>query len=298
MTTLGEIGEDELIRRLTRGLAGAPGLLVGPGDDCAVWHEPGGQAMLLKTDAIVEGVHFLPEAAPAAVGWKAIARVASDMAAMGGYPEAFLVTIGLRADLPVAWVEDLYAGIGRALQACGGVLAGGETTAVPGGAAMFLSVAATGRTAGHQPVLRSTGTPGDLLAVTGTLGGTLAGKHLDFEPRLAQGAWLARHGARAMMDLSDGLGRDLPRLAAASGCGWRLDEARVPCAPGCTIAAALGDGEDYELLVALPPERAAQVLAEWPGEFPRVPLTIVGELTAAACAAAPAQAGWEHFRRG
>jgi thiamine-monophosphate kinase len=159
MKTLRDIGEDELIRTLVAGFGGSPELRVGPGDDCAVWQAPGAPAWLLKTDAIVEGIHFLPEARPEAVGWKAIARVASDMAAMGGRPEGYLVTVALRPDLAVSWVEALYAGMREAMRVCGGVLAGGETTAVPATGAVVISVAATGRVAG-EPVLRSTGRPG------------------------------------------------------------------------------------------------------------------------------------------
>ena len=104
-------------------------------------------------------------------------------------------------------------------------------------------------------VLRSGGRPGDALFVTGLLGGSLAGKHLDFTPRLAEARWLTQHfHLRAMMDLSDGLGADLPRLAAASGCGFELGE--IPCTPGCSRDSALGDGEDFELLFAAGPRDA------------------------------------------
>jgi thiamine-monophosphate kinase len=295
MKKLSDIGEDELIVRLVSGFAGDDKLVVGPGDDCAVWDDGAGPLLLLKTDAIVEGIHFLPAADPAAIGWKAIARVASDMAAMGGAPETYLVTVALRADLAVSWVEGLYAGMGRAMRECGGVLVGGETTAVPPGSAVVVSVAATGRVARGMAVLRSTGRPGDIVAVTGELGGSIAGKHLSFTPRLAAGRWLALHGASAMMDLSDGLGRDLPRLAAASGCGWELDEASLPRSAGSSVAGALGDGEDYELLVTLPPEGLEGLLAKWSGEFPDLRLTAVGRLTAEVGRLDRA-AGWEHFR--
>lgn len=295
MKVLSDIGEDELIRRMVAGFDTRNELVVGPGDDCAVWDDGGGRLLLLKTDALVEGVHFVPAADAASVGWKAIARVASDMAAMGGAPEAYLITVALRADVAVSWVEGLYAGMRRAMGACGGVLAGGETTGVPAGSAVVISVAATGRVSRGRAVLRSTGRPGDVVAVTGELGGSITGKHLNFIPRLTAGSWLAEHGVSAMMDISDGLGSDLPRLAAASGCGWVLDEASLPRTAGCSVAAALGDGEDYELLVTVPPETFERLLPAWAVEFPDLALTPVGRLTAEPARVNPS-AGWEHFR--
>jgi len=295
MKKLSEIGEDELIRRLVAGFGTSKHLVVGPGDDCAVWDEGREWLLLMKTDALVEGIHFLPGADPLAVGWKAIARVASDMAAMGGEPEAYLVSVALRADLPVSWVEGLYAGMRRAMEACGGVLAGGETSAVPDGSALVITVAAMGKVGRGMAVLRSTGRPGDVVAVTGELGGSLAGKHLNFIPRLAQGKWLAQRGATAMMDISDGLGRDLPRMAAASGCGWVLDEASLPRTLGSSVPEALNDGEDYELLVTLPADGLGDLQRAWRAEFPGLRLTAVGHLTAERAAADPAT-GWEHFR--
>jgi thiamine-monophosphate kinase len=118
-----------------------------------------------------------------------------------------------------------------------------------------------------------------MLFVTGRLGGSLAGRHLDFRPRLAEARWLVSHfQPHAMMDLSDGLAADLPRLAAASGCGYAIEESRLPCAPGCTAAQAMADGEDYELLFALAPRTAAALEAAWKQRFPRLRLTRIGTL--------------------
>ncbi len=126
-------------------------------------------------------------------------------------------------------------------------------------------------------ILRSGGRPGDLLLVTGTLGGSLSGKHLDFHPRLAEARWLTRQfRLRAMMDLSDGLASDLPRLAAASGCGYEIT-APLPTAPGISQQAAWQDGEDFELLFALAPNDARRLLKSWP--FDSLPLTAIGHLT-------------------
>jgi thiamine-monophosphate kinase len=121
-----------------------------------------------------------------------------------------------------------------------------------------------------------------LLFVTGRLGGSGRGRHLTFEPRLEQGQWLARHFAvHAMMDLSDGLGADLPRLARASGCGYHLDEAALPLEAGCTVTQGISEGEDYELLFALAPRDAERLQILWPRKFPGLDVTEIGALTGA-----------------
>lgn len=300
MKTLRDIGEDALIDRLTALVPLPTAAAEGPGDDCAVV-DPGPQSptlLLLKTDALAGGVHFLLDADPAAVGWKAVARVVSDFAAMGGKPERFLITVALPVETEIRWVEQLYQGIGRCLRAFGAVLAGGETSRVPQGSAPVISVAATGSVAREHLVLRSTGRPGDVLFVTGTLGGSLRGKHLDFTPRIREAGWLAsRNVLSAMMDLSDGLAKDLPRLAAASGCGYRLDAASLPLTDGCATAHALNDGEDFELLFAARPEAVETLLTEWPATFPDLPLTVIGALLPAG-EGDHLTGGWDHFGGG
>lgn len=297
MMTLSDIGEDALIQRLTRRLPLDPDPLAGPGDDCAVIDDnPASPTLrLLKTDALVEQVHFLPTTPPRAVGWKAIARVVSDFAAMGGQPEHFLITLALRPATPVAWVEDLYDGMGDCLRAFGGVLAGGETSSVPAGSAAVIVVAATGTVRRGALTLRSTARPGDGILVTGTLGGAQGGRHLSFTPRLREAAWLvSNHKPSAMMDLSDGLAKDLPRLAAASGCGVRLERDRLPITPGCSLAQALGDGEDFELLFTCPAAAMPALIEAWPAAFADVPLTCIGHLVEPS-AGEILTGGWDHF---
>jgi len=292
---LHEIGEDALVARLLEVAGGAGGeLRVGPGDDCAVVERGPGPLELLKTDAIVEGVHFEKTAVASAIGWKAVARVFSDIAAMGGRPREVLVTIALRRDEELARVEGIYRGIRRCLERFGASLAGGETVSVPASAPMMLSVAATGTVTRKALVLRSGGRPGDVLAVSGRLGGSIRGHHLKFMPRVEEAGWLAsRFRLHAMMDLSDGLAADLPRLARASGCGFELDPAAVPRRRGCTLAQALGDGEDYELLVALPARSWERIAAAWRGKFPRIPLSRIGRLIKGETGGATG--GWDHF---
>ena len=299
MTTLRDISEDALIARLVSLVPRDEQPAAGPGDDCAVIDPgPGHDTLqLLKTDALVGRVHFLPDTPARSVGWKAAARVVSDFAAMGGVPERFLVTVALPADTALSWVEDLYRGIGDCLRTYGAVLAGGETSRVPPGCVPVISIAATGSVRRPHLVLRSTARPGHALLVTGTLGGSGLTKHLAFTPRIGEAGWLvARFKPTAMMDLSDGLARDLPRLAAASGCGFVLDACGLPMTPGCDIAQALGDGEDFELLFTLEPERVAALLTAWAVEFPELPLTVIGRMVEAG-AGDVLTGGWDHFRQ-
>jgi thiamine-monophosphate kinase len=293
--TLRDIGEDALIRRLVALVPRPAAPAAGPGDDCAVI-DPGPHSptlLLLKTDALVETIHFLPDTPPRAVGWKAVARVISDFAAMGGRPAEFLITLALAPETPVAWVEDLYRGIGDCLEKFGGSVAGGETSGAPAGAAAVISIAATGQVRRENHILRSTARPGDLLLATGLLGGSIHGKHLGFSPRLEEAEWLVENfKPTAMMDLSDGLAKDLARMAQASGCGFVIDAASLPVTPGCSPAQALGDGEDFELLLAIAPGELAGLLANWP--FPALPLTLVGRMVEPGRGDS-LDGGWEHF---
>ncbi|MEP2777173.1 MAG: thiamine-phosphate kinase [Luteolibacter sp.] len=291
MKRLSDIGEDALIRRLIA-LVPSGESAAGPGDDCALVDDGGERMVLLKTDALVEGVHFLMDAEARAVGWKAVARVISDFAAMGGIAERFLVTVALPGSMQIGWIEDFYRGMGDCMKAHGGVLAGGETCRVPEGSAAVISVAASGSVERGKAVLRSGGKPGDELWVTGRLGGSLAGKHLSFTPRVKEAQWLVEHfKPTAMMDLSDGLAKDLARMALASGCGFRLETELLPMTAGCSIAQALGDGEDFELLLAAP---AGMDAAGWQECFPDLELTRIGVLVAQG-EGDDLVGGWDHF---
>ena len=299
MTTLRDIGEDALIERLIALVPLDPNPLAGPGDDCAVIDPgpPSTSLQLLKTDALVGHVHFLPDTPARSVGWKSVARVVSDFAAMGGKPERFLVTVALPAETRTDWVEDLYRGIGDCLNAFDAVLAGGETSSVPAGSAPVISIAATGSVRREHLVLRSTGNPGQTLLVTGTLGGSFGGKHLDFTPRIKETSWLVlNYKPAAMMDLSDGLAKDLPRLAAASGCGFVIDKSALPVSAGSSIAQALGDGEDFEILLSIDSDRVANLLGAWSTEFPDLPLTVIGHLVEPGTGES-LSGGWDHFTK-
>ena len=273
--SLRALGEDGLLHLLTGKWKPKPGLvLTGVGDDCAVLRGAGRNHFLLfKTDAVVEGVHFTAKTPPESIGRKAAARALSDIAAMGGVPLAAVITLGLPAGESPRRVSAIYRGLEKAARRYAVALVGGETTQA---AQLFLSVALLGESRGYRPVLRSGARAGDRIFVTGRLGGAQAGHHLTFVPRLAEGRWLARKGlASALMDLSDGLGADLPRLARASGVSFHLDEDAIPRSRGATIHAAVNDGEDYELLFTVRPARVAALKKMWPF---RTPLHCIGVL--------------------
>jgi len=276
---LAGMGEDALVAALLRGLPDGPEVIRGPGDDCAVIGAPRAKTWrLLKTDCVIETVHFLPGENPRRIGWKALARAISDIAAMGGRPEHALVTLALPGSETLKRATGIYAGLRQCAKAYGVTIVGGETARSPG--PLFLSIALTGSVERRHCVFRSGGMPGDLLFVTGRLGGSIKGRHLTFRPRVEQAQWLAGHlRVHAMMDLSDGLGTDLPRLALASGCGCHIEPSALPLHAGCTAKQALSDGEDYELLFAIPPRDATRLRTLWSRKFPSLGLTEIGALT-------------------
>jgi thiamine-monophosphate kinase len=274
--SLSALGEKGLLHVLTGGWKTNPTqVLTGVGDDCAVLRGKGSNHFLLfKTDAIVEGVHFTAKAKPAEIGRKALTRNLSDLAAMGATPLAAVITLGLPANESVARLTAIYRGMETVAKKYRLNLVGGETTRA---AQLFLSVALLGECQGYRPVLRSGAQAGDFIYVTGRLGATQKRHHLVFEPRLAEGQWLARNKqASSMMDLSDGLGADLPRMAEASGVSFYLDPDAVPRAPGATVKAALTDGEDYELLFTVSPSHAKTLKKKWPFA---TPLHCIGVIT-------------------
>ena len=273
---LSELGEDEVVRGLTHGLKLDHRVILGPGDDCAVVRTVG-NFQLLKSDCVIEGIHFLPDTDPVWVGWKAMCRSISDVASMGGLPLDALVTVAIRSDADFEWLKKLYKGLRKAASVYRVNLVGGETAKSPG--PVFLSVSLTGTAENGKYVSRSGGKRGDWLFVTGKLGGSIGGKHLRFSPRVKEARWLvSRFPIHAMMDLSDGLGSDLPRLAAASGLGFEVDLGDLPLSKGCSAENALRDGEDYELLFAVPQGIKSRLQTAWTKAFPRLQLTAVGRL--------------------
>ena len=286
------MNEFELIHRLTRSLPTNPSVVVGAGDDCAVLDAGIPDRLLLfKTDAVVEGVHFTPETAPEKIGHKALGRCLSDIAAMAGTPTAALVTIGLPGTFSPEFVEAIYAGLNALARRHQVAVVGGETTTNPGG--IFISIALLGWVPRGKGVLRSGAEVGDAIFVTGELGGSLAGRHLDFEPRLAEARWLAQHfSLHAMLDVSDGLAGDLRHILTASRVGAELLASAIPIsrearraakagsAAKPPLVAALSDGEDFELLFTVSSRDAVPVLDAWKKQFPGLALTCIGKIKA------------------
>jgi thiamine-monophosphate kinase len=302
MKTLRDIGEFGLIRRLCRRIPLA-------GDDCAVLPSPDRRKWLLFTcDPVVEGIHYLPDTPPRQLGWKAMARNLSDIAAMAGLPRWAVVSIGLRPATPVRYVDELYGGLHAAARRFGCRIVGGDTTQVR--RHQFVVVALLGEVEKNRLTRRRGAKPGDAVLVTGTLGGSLHGKHLRFIPRIAEARWLATHfPIHAMIDLSDGLASDLQRLVEANHhrIGFDIYAAELPIARAArgSLTAALHDGEDFELLFTIDPRHLRALRTRWARTF-ALPLTEIGQvvrapgqlhlITASGHRQALPAGGYNHFR--
>jgi thiamine-monophosphate kinase len=278
-------GEPDLLRELRARAARGPqaGLRLGIGDDCALIAPRRGEELAVTTDLSIAGRHFRLEwHPPEAVGHRALARGLSDLAAMGARPVAAFLSLGLPRELTRAagrktsssWMSRFLDGLLRLAGNHKVPLAGGDLSESPLAVADIVLVGAVPR---GRALLRSGARPGDLLYVTGTLGGAAAGlermkgagsgaarsakkaepalaPHLYPQPRVAQGMWLVRRGAAtAAIDLSDGLSTDLGHIGEESGVGAEIDALALPVAPGATLEQALHGGEDYELLFAARP---------------------------------------------
>jgi thiamine-monophosphate kinase len=296
--------EDTLVQRITKALASKarPSLTLGVGDDAALLQPRPSHQLILTCDWFLEGSHFLRDKHPAdSIGWKCLARAVSDVAAMGGEPQYFLLSLALPETHTGKWLDGFLKGLRRATRRLRCQLAGGDTTRSN---KILINITVVGEARAGRAVLRSGAKPGDLLFVSGRLGeadlglrslrsGRAAGqrnslwvkKHLYPEPRLALGQWLAaKRLATAMMDLSDGLSTDVSRLCAASQVGARIAIDKVPKAQailrkGRTSISltemALHGGDDYELLFTVRPNLAARV----PTSFRGLPLSCIGEIT-------------------
>jgi thiamine-monophosphate kinase len=297
------VREAQLIKLVHRTLPSAgPGLSVGIGDDAAVLRLEAGKEWVVTTDAFLENVHFLRGVhLPEAIGYKALARATSDIAAMGARARYFFLTVGLPEACTGAWLGGFLKGMGRAARRFGLALAGGDTSKYP----LFMaSLTMLGEVQRERAVLRSGAKPGDLLCVSGRLGEAELGlrlvlrkmhrrkgwtshlkKHFYPEPRLAVGEWLAaRRWATSMIDVSDGLSTDLGHLCKASGIGaavWapKIPVVKIPPEFGWLgldpLQLALDGGEDYELLFTVPKKFSGRL----PRKIKGVPVTVIGEIT-------------------
>jgi thiamine-monophosphate kinase len=295
--------ERPLVKRVGQKVPSRVGgeLRVGIGDDAAVLRLRGANDWVVSTDAFLEGVHFLAAHPPRMVGYKALARATSDIAAMGARPRYFFLNLALPSSRAGQWLDEFLRGMAQAAVRFGLVLAGGDTTKLQ---RIALNLTLLGEVKPGHAVLRSGARPGDLIAVSGRLGVAEFGlhlfqrglhkksgarelmkKHLQPEPRLALGQWLARSGvASAMIDISDGLSTDLAHLCEASGVGARIWAEKIPVLSKPAglrglgidpLRLALDGGDDYELLFTVPRRQAPRL----PKRFRGVPLTILGEVS-------------------
>lgn len=312
------LSEDSLISRLkgahTRDRRVRRSVRLGIGDDAALMRTRVGYEVILTCDWFLEGSHFIRDKHPAdSVGWKCLARALSDIAAMGGSPKCFLLNLALPVTCTGRWLDEFLVGLHRAARKFECPLVGGDTTC---SRHILVGITVVGEIAKDRAVLRSGARPGDLLFVSGSLGQAELGlaelraiksrpkslslakspaarlnaalqRHLYPEPRLALGRWLAHNRlATAMMDLSDGLSTDLPRLCSASRTGAEVhaDKILCPAAPTHRSSSArsidrlrlsLHGGDDYELLFTVSPAHRTRI----PASFHGVPLTQIGQTT-------------------
>jgi len=295
---LRDIGEDPLLGQLLARLSRSKDIVNSPGDDCAVVETRDRRMFLvLKTDCVVAGVHFLPTANAHDVGWKAMMRPLSDFAATSAVPQFALITLIAPEQTKVEWVNELYRGLRRAAKKFKVNIVGGETSSTPGPVAISVSV--VGFVERDRYVSRRGGKAGDDLFVTGRLGGAVKQKHLQFTPRIVESRWLTRNfPIHAMMDLSDGLGADLPRLARASRVGFAIEIENLPLARGAKIDDAISEGEDYELLFAISQRDRNGLEREWRKKFPKLRLTRIGFLSQLSTfKSQPLPRGYVHFQQ-
>ena len=278
MRSLRELGEDRLLAQILPQLKRNSRVVIGAGDDCAVVRFRGAREwLLLKSDCVVEGIHFVTASRAPAVGWKAMMRALSDFAAMSGVPQFALITVVIAGKKQITWVRKMYRGLNKAARYFDVAIVGGESSDTDGPTVIVVSVA--GFIEADRCILRSGGKPNDDLFVTGKLGGSIRRRHLNFVARIEEARWLtANFKVHAMMDLSDGLGADLPRLARASGLAFSIDERALPVSRGCTVQQAISDGEDYELLFAISRRDRARLERMWYRKFPKLELTRIGSL--------------------
>jgi thiamine-monophosphate kinase len=287
--SVASLGEERLITRIRRWLGDvSPPAPFGIGDDCAVL-SPNPRRQLVTTDPVIYGRHFDDAVPPDAVGRKLLKRNLSDLAAMGARPTAAVIALALDPRVRIRWLERFYRGLAAAARRFDVLIVGGDVAQGDGFLGAFLTL--FGEAAGPRIVPRTGARAGDWIYVTGTLGGSLLGRHWQFTPRLAEGAWLARRReVRAMMDVSDGLAKDLHALTPP-GTKPALDATAIPISSDARTRArrtgrtplqhALCDGEDYELVFAVghKADRASLVRA-WRRTFPRLRLSRIGQFVA------------------
>ena len=329
--------ESTLLERIQRavlsaGKRGNGSVRLGIGDDAAILRPRSGRELVVSSDFLIEGVHFLPKYPPKAIGYKAVARAVSDLAAMGAEPLGFLLNLALPPKRTGAWLDGFLKGVDAAARDLRILLVGGDLASA---VQTTVCIVAIGDVRPNRMIRRDGARPGDLIYVSGKLGAArlglevirkrldnrrdvraLAAPHYYPQPRLKLGAWLAEHRlATAMMDISDGLSIDLARLCEASQVGARVEAHRIPAVrisdkwrqrlnlSACEAQNySLNGGDDYELLFTVPKHQAKKI-SRAPGG---VPLTYIGEITKSrglvlidhrGQESTLKPKGWDHFQR-
>ena len=264
--TLQRLGEIGLIQRTKKMLGSDPRVLRGIGDDAAVLPFTKKEHLLFTIDAVREGTHFtLKKAAPYSqkatpfqIGWKALGVNLSDIAAMGGIPLYAVVSLGARKEDPVSFYDQITLGMKSLAKLFDVVIVGGDTDS---SGKLEITIAMIGTVEKERCILRSTARVGDVILVTGTLGGSRRGRHLSFMPRVKEARSLTKNfRITSMIDLSDGLAGDLAQICRESNVGAIVEEKAIPISKGATLHSALNDGEDFELLFTLSPRDAGILL--------------------------------------
>jgi len=273
--SVASLGEEALIAAIRRWLGTAsPSAPYGMGDDCAVL-PASRRRQLITVDPVIHGVHFDDRTPPGSAGAKLFKRNLSDIAAMGGRPRAAVVALALDGRVDVAWLAAFHRGLAAESRRHRVPIVGGDIARLPGG---FVATLALTGDAPRRILTRRGARPADRIYVTGELGRSFpSGHHHRFQPRLAEGAWLSRRAeVRALIDVSDGLAKDLRALAPKGSEPW-IDAAALPLRRGATVREALCDGEDYELLFAVAGgSNGAGLERAWRLAFPSTRLTCIG----------------------
>lgn len=272
-----DIGEIRLIQRLAKDIRLDRSVIRGPGDDAAVIKWTKDKYLLFTCDMLVEDVHFrLGKATPFQIGWKALARNVSDIAAMGGVPRYALVSASLKPDLPLSFIDGVHKGLRTLSNRFRINLVGGDTCRSD---KVVIDVSLIGEVERNKLVTRSGAKKGDVIMVTGTIGGSGKGRHLDFIPRLNETRALVKNfKINSMIDISDGLILDLWRILAASKAGAKIYENAIPLSRDAgSFEKAIYEGEDFELLFTMSINEARRFFKTTLAKMD-TPVTLIGEI--------------------
>ncbi|MBQ9337662.1 MAG: thiamine-phosphate kinase [Lentisphaeria bacterium] len=293
------MNEESFVRKLTALFPQSADVAAGPGDDCAVLDLGPGPLLLAAVDQVISGVHYTPGCSPSEIAGKLLRRNVSDIAAMGGLPTHALLSLAVDP-MDEEWLLAFHRAMADHAVEYGISVIGGDMARLftPGEA---LSLTILGKVERNKLCLRRNAREGDLLFATGCFGNSFpSGHHLHFRPRLDEARFLAGDYTCAMQDVSDGLLKDAARLAEASGVALELEPGQIPLREGADLTGALTDGEDYELLFAVPEDRCARLETAWP--FPETPLSRIGRFipgvpgSVSGVTVQQSNTGYDHFK--